>query len=98
MSISGSFRFPTGQAGSRNLLFDVPTGYGQPGVQVGAAVDAIFNRRYSGTAVGSFTKQLGSIDVTRVPNAANAVFPLSDPGARHLLGRRRRLAGPSQAG
>ena len=32
-----------------------------------------------GTAVGSFTKQLGSVDVARVPNAANAVFPLSDP-------------------
>lgn len=79
VSVSGSFRFPTGQPGSRNRLFDVPTGYGQPGVQVGAAADAIFNRRYSGTAVGSFTKQIGSIDVARVPNAANAVFPLSDP-------------------
>lgn len=79
VSVSGSYRFPTGQVGSRNVLFNVPTGYGQPGLQVGAAADAIFNRRYSGTAVGSFTKQLGSVDVNRVPNAANAVFPLSDP-------------------
>ncbi len=48
-------------------------------MQVGAAGDAIFNRRYSATAVGSFTKQLGSIDVVRVPNGLNAVFPLSGP-------------------
>ena len=81
VSVSGSFRFATGQPGSRNRLFDVPTGYGQPGVQVGGAADAIFSRRYSGTAVGSFTKQLGSIDVSRVPNGLNAVFPLSEPAA-----------------
>jgi hypothetical protein len=80
VSVSGSFRFATGQPGSRNTLFVVPTGYGQPGVQVGGAADAVLNRRYSATAVGSFTKQIGSIDVVRVPNAANAVFPLSDSG------------------
>jgi hypothetical protein len=79
VSFSGSFRFPTGQPGSRNRLFDVPTGYGQPGIQVGGAADAIFNKRYSGTAVASFTQQIGSVDVARIPNAANAVFPLSDP-------------------
>ncbi len=78
-SVSGSFRFATGQPGSRNTLFAVPTGYGQPGLQIGGAADAVFNRRYSATAVGSFTKQIGSVDVVRVPNAANAVFPLSDP-------------------
>jgi hypothetical protein len=79
VSVSGSFRFPTGQPGSRNTLFEVPTGYGQPGVQIGGAADAIFNRRYSGTAVASYTKQLGTVDVIRIPNAANAVLPLSDP-------------------
>lgn len=78
-SVSGSFRFPTGQPGSRNKLFDVPTGYGQPGVQIGAAGDAVFNRRYSATAVGSFTKQIGTIDVARVPNLENDIFPLSEP-------------------
>ena len=78
-SVSGSFRFATGQPGSRNKLFDVPTGYGQPGLQIGAAGDAVFNRRYSGTAVGSFTKQIGTIDVARVPNGENAVIPLSEP-------------------
>lgn len=78
-SVSGSFRFPTGQPGSRNKLFDVPTGYGQPGLQVGAAGDAAFNRRYSATAVGSFTKQIGTVDVARVPNLENDIFPLSDP-------------------
>ena len=78
-SVSGSFRFPTGQPGSRNKLFDVPTGYGQPGLQIGAAGDAVFSRRYSGTAVGSFTKQIGTVDVARVPNLENAVFPLSEP-------------------
>jgi hypothetical protein len=78
-SVSGSFRFPTGQAGNRNRLFEVPTGYGQPGLQVGAAADAVFNWHYSGTVVGSFTKQIGSVDVARVPNGLNAVIPLSDP-------------------
>src|SRR4029078_5808819 len=78
-SVSGSFRFPTGQPGSRNKLFDVPTGYGQPGLQIGAAGDAVFSRRYSGTAVGFFTKQIGTVDVARVPNLENAVFPLSEP-------------------
>src|SRR5207247_2062172 len=38
-----------------------------------------FNRRYALSAAGSYTKQLGSIDVNRLPNAANAVFPLG-PG------------------
>jgi len=79
VSVSGSYRFATGQPGSRNTLFDVPTGYGQPGVQIGGAADAVFNRRYSATAVGSYTKQIGSIDVVRVPNEANAVFPLASP-------------------
>jgi len=78
-SVSGSFRFPTGQPGNRNRLFEPATGYGQPGVQFGAAGDAIFNWHYSGTVVGSFTQQLGSVDVARVPNGLNAVFPLSDP-------------------
>ena len=78
-SVSGSFRFPTGQPGNRNTLFELPTGYGQPGLQIGAAGDAVFNWHYSGTVVGSYTKQIGSVDVSRVPNALNAVFPLSDP-------------------
>jgi len=78
-AVSGSFRFPTGQPGNRNRLFEVATGYGQPGLQVGAAADAIFSRRYSGTAVGSFTKQFGTVDVARVPNGLYAVLPLSDP-------------------
>ena len=78
-SVSGSFRFPTGQPGNRNRLFEVATGYGQPGLQIGAAADAVFNWHYSGTVVGSFTKQIGSVDVLRVPNALNAVIPFSDP-------------------
>jgi hypothetical protein len=48
-------------------------------LQIGAAGDAVFSRRYSGTVVGSFTKQIGTVDVARVPNLENAVFPLSEP-------------------
>jgi len=76
MSVNGTFRIGTGQPGSRNRLFDFGTGYGQPGIVVGLAADGQFTRRVSGTAVANYTAQLGTIDVNRVPNAENDVFPL----------------------
>jgi len=37
------------------------------------------NQRLSATALGSYTLQLGSVDVGRVPNAANLAYPLGGP-------------------
>ena len=49
------------------------------GDRVGAASDMTFNRHVSATVLGSYTAQLGTIDVARVPNSANVLLPLTDP-------------------
>lgn len=76
VAMNGTFRIGTGQPANRNRFFDNGTGYGQSGIAGGAAADVQWGRRIVASAVGSYTHQLGTIDVNRVPNAANAVFPL----------------------
>lgn len=79
VSANAGFRFGTGQPAQRNLLFDNATGYGQNGIIVGGAADLRFTRRVFLSALGSFTKQLGSVDVNRVNNPENNAFPLTLP-------------------
>jgi hypothetical protein len=76
LAMNGTFRIGTGQPASRQRLLDIGTGYGQPGVEIGAAADVQFGRRYSATATGSYTAQLGTISVSRLANAGNALLPL----------------------
>jgi len=76
LALNGTLRIGTGQPGNRNRFFDFGTGYGQHGVEGGAAVDLQVNRRLSASAIGSYTLQLGSVDVARVPNAGNIAYPL----------------------
>jgi hypothetical protein len=73
---NASFRIGTGEPGSRNRMFDYGTGYGQPGILVGLAGDAQLTPRFSASAVANYTLQVGTIDVTRVPNANGSAFPL----------------------
>ncbi len=75
MAVNGTFRIGTGQPANRNRFFDNGTGYGQPGIVGGFATDLALNRKFMMTAIGSYTKQLGTIDVDRVPNAADNVYP-----------------------
>jgi hypothetical protein len=74
--VNGTVRVGTGQPASRQRLLDIGTGYGQPGVGIGAAGDVQFGRRYSATATGSYTAQLGTIDVSRLANPGNTLLPL----------------------
>lgn len=76
LSVNGAFRIGTGEPGNRNRLFDLSTGYGQPGVIAGAAADVRFGSHLTATATGSYTAQLGTVNAGRVPNAGNAIFPL----------------------
>lgn len=73
---NASFRIGTGEPGSRNRMFDYGTGYGQPGLLVGLAGDAIITPRFSASAVANYTVQFGTLDVARVPNANYALYPL----------------------
>ncbi len=77
VSVHGEYRFATGEPANRNLLFDIGTGYGQPGVEVGGAADVLFGGHLSATVLGSYTAQLGTIDVARVPTPASLLFPLT---------------------
>jgi hypothetical protein len=79
LAVNGTFRLGTGQPGNRNRFFDFGTGYGQNGLEGGAAADVQLNRRLSASAIGSYTLQLGTIDVERVPNAAGLAYPLGRP-------------------
>ena len=79
LAVNAGARLGTGEAANRNRLFDNPTGYHQPGVIVGAASDLRFTRRVFLTALGSYTRQLGIVDVTRAANTGNAVLPLTLP-------------------
>ncbi len=76
VAVNGAFRIGTGEPASRTRLFDVATGYGQPGIIGGAAADVRFGSRFMTSAIGTYTAQLGTVNVGRVPNANNAVFPL----------------------
>ena len=76
VAVNAAFRLGTGEPANRNRLFDLPTGYGQPGVIVGGATDIRFTRRVTLSAIGSYTAQLGTITVARVPGAGNAIYPL----------------------
>ena len=77
IAVNATARFGTGEPYQRNTLFDNSTGYGQNGVIVGGAADLQFTPRVYATALGSFTKQVGSINVLRVPNAENSALPLT---------------------
>lgn len=81
VAVNAGYRLGTGEPANRNRLFDNATGYGQPGVIVGGAADVQLRRRVFLSAVGSYTKQLGSVDVSRVANAANAPLPLTAQSA-----------------
>ncbi len=76
VSIHGEYRFATGEPADRNEYFDIGTGYGQPGVEVGAAADALFGSHLSATVLGLYTAQIGDIPVARVPNPASLLLPL----------------------
>ena len=76
LAVNGTLRIGTGEPASRQRLLDVGTGYGQPGVELGGAADVQFGRRYSASATGSYTKQIGTIDVSRLANPGNALLPL----------------------
>jgi hypothetical protein len=77
VALNGTFRIGTGQPWNRNRMFDVGTGYGQNGVEAGAAIDLAFGQTLSATALGLYTAQLGSIDINRVPNLGGSIYPLS---------------------
>lgn len=79
VSINGAYRLGTGQPANRNRFFDNSTGFGQPGVEAGMAADVDLGSRWSGSAIGSYTMQIGTVDVNRVPNALNAALPLGIP-------------------
>ena len=79
VTLHAAARIGTGEPYSRNKLFDNATGYGQPGAILGAATDVRFTRRTYLTALGSYTMQFGTRDVTRPMNAGNALLPLTLP-------------------
>jgi hypothetical protein len=77
IAVHAAGRIGTGEPANRNRLFDNATGYGQPGVILGGAVDARLTPKYWLSAIGSYTKQLSSIAVSRPANAGNALLPLT---------------------
>ena len=79
VALNGTFRIGTGEPANRNRLFDIGTGYGQNGVALGAAADVQLGRRLSGSALATYTLQLGTVNVPRVPTTANALLPLTAP-------------------
>jgi hypothetical protein len=81
LALNGTFRIGTGEPANRNRFFDNGTGYGQHGVTGAVAADIQLNRRIVASLAGSYTHQLGTVDVNRVPNVANAAFPLGGPTA-----------------
>jgi hypothetical protein len=77
VAVNATARIGTGQPAQTNRLFDNATGYGQPGVIVGGAVDLQVTPRVYANVVGSFTKQLGTIAVNRIQNAENSALPFT---------------------
>src|SRR5262249_11299928 len=51
LAVHGEFRFGTGEPANRNKTFDVATGYGQPGVEVGAAGDVLLGSHIAATVL-----------------------------------------------
>lgn len=79
LAVNGTFRIATGQPANSNRFFDNGTGDGQSGVEVSGAGDIQLAGRLSASATASYTAQLGSVDVARIPFAANGVLPLDLP-------------------
>lgn len=77
VAVHGGFRFGTGEPANRNKLFDIGTGYGQSGLELGAAGDAIVNRHLSASLLGSYTAQFGAVPVARVPTPQDLLLPLT---------------------
>jgi hypothetical protein len=77
VAVHAAGRFGTGQPANRNRLFDNSTGYGQPGAIVGAAADLRLRPRVFLTGLASYTKQFGSVNVSRPANADGALLPLT---------------------
>jgi hypothetical protein len=77
LSINATGRIGTGEPANRSRLFDNPTGYGQPGLILGGAADVAWGTRFGLSALGSYTMQFGSVDVSRLPNTAYAALPLT---------------------
>jgi hypothetical protein len=76
LAANGTFRIGTGQPANPNKVFDLATGYGQNGV-IGSIAADVQVSRVSATATASYTAQLGSISVARVPGTANVLYPLT---------------------
>jgi hypothetical protein len=76
LAVNGTYRIGTGQPAQRNKLFDVATGYGQNGV-IGSVAADLQIARLSATATASYTKQLGTISVSRVPGTGDILYPLT---------------------
>ena len=76
-TLTGAFRLGTGSAGSHNRFFDTGTGYGQPGVQLGAVADLLFHPRLTATVAGSYTAQFRETPVPRPANVGAAPFPIT---------------------
>lgn len=79
LTFNAVYRIATGEPPAANRLFDIGTGYGQPGVRLGAATDVRFNGRLSLTGVGAYTMQLGSVTTARTANPGDALLPLARP-------------------
>lgn len=77
IAVNVTGRFGTGEPADRDRLFDNATGYGQPGLILGGATDFAWGDRWAFSALGSYTMQFGSVNVSRVPNTAYAALPLT---------------------
>jgi hypothetical protein len=77
LTFDGAYRIATGQPPAPNRLFDLGTGYGQPGVRAGVATDVRFGSRLSLTGTGAYTVQLGTVSTARVANPGDAPLPIS---------------------
>jgi hypothetical protein len=81
LTLNAAYRIATGEPPAPNRLFDLGTGYGQPGVRVGAAADVRFSSHLSLTGTGAYTLQLGSVATGREANAGDSPFPITAPVA-----------------
>jgi len=77
VAVNVAGRLGTGQPANRSRLFDNATGYGQPGLILGAAADLAFGTHWLVSGLGSYTAQFGNVAVSRVANAGNVIFPLT---------------------
>lgn len=77
VTLNAAYRLATGEPPAPNRLFDLGTGYGQPGVRVGGAADVRFGSRLSLTGVGAYTLELGSVAIARTANPGDALLPIT---------------------